>query len=90
MGTKKLNDYQKMQVRVVVADKLGFDTEDVVDISDLRNELGMDSLDSIELIMEFEKIFNCDITDADAEKVNTVSDIYKCLEKIMYSTNPTE
>ena len=39
----------------------------------------MDSLDAIEIIMEFEKVFNIDIPDAEAEKVNTVSDIYDCL-----------
>jgi len=78
---KILNDYQRKQVRVVVADKLGFDIEDVQDDSNLRGDLGMDSLDSIELIMEFEKVFNIDIPDSEAEKVNIVSDIYDCLVK---------
>ena len=76
---KQLNDYQKNQVKETLADKLGFDVEEIQDDSDLKNDLGTDSLDDIELIMEFEKIFNCQIPDAEAEKVVLVSDIYKCL-----------
>ncbi len=76
---KPLNDYQKKQVRLVLSDKLGFDLEDVVDEAELYNELGMDSLDAIELLMEFEEMFNVSIPDAEAEKVVKVSDIYDCL-----------
>jgi acyl carrier protein len=76
---KRLNDYQKQQVRETLADKLGFDLEEIQDDSNLKNDLGTDSLDDIELIMEFEKMFNCSIPDSLAENVDTVSDIYDCL-----------
>ena len=76
---KPLNDYQKRQVRLVLSDKLGIDLEDITEETHLKGDLGMDSLDAIEIIMEFEKVFNIDIPDAEAEKVNTVSDIYDCL-----------
>ena len=76
---KPLNDYQKKQVRLVLSDKLGFDLEDVVDEAELYNDLGMDSLDAIEIIMEFEEMFNIFIPDAEAEKVVKVSDIYDFL-----------
>ena len=76
---KPLNDYQKKQVRLVLADKLECDLENIQDKSNLLNDLCMDSLDAIEIMMEFEKIFNIDIPDAEAEKVVIVSDIYKML-----------
>ena len=76
---KPLNDYQKKQVRLVLADKLGFDLEDVVDEASLENDLGADSLDAIEIAMEFEKIFNIDIPDSEIEKIDKVSDIYAAL-----------
>jgi len=78
---KPLNDYQKKQVRLVLSDKLGLDLEDIVDEAELYNDLGMDMLDTIEIIMEFEKIFNIDIPDSEFEKVVKVSDIYNCLVK---------
>lgn len=76
---KPLNDYQKRQVRLILSDNLGFDLEDIAEETNLKNDLGMDSLDAIEIIMEFEKVFNINIPDAEAEKVNIVSDIYDCL-----------
>lgn len=76
---KPLNDYQKRQVRLVLSDKLGFDLEDIQESTNLTNDLGMDSLDSIEILMEFEKMFNIDISDSEAEKVRTILDIYNCL-----------
>lgn len=76
---KPLNDYQKKQVRLELAGKLGFDLEDIKDESMLKYDLGMDSLDAIELLMEFEKMFNIDIPDSEAEKVVIVSDIYDIL-----------
>lgn len=76
---KSLNESQKQQVKEVLADKLGFDIEEIQDDSSLKNDLGTDSLDDIELIMEFEKLFDCSIPDAEAEKVEIVSDIYDCL-----------
>jgi len=78
---KPLNDYQKKQVRLVLSDILGFDLEDIVDEAELYNDLGMDMLDTIEIIIEFEKIFNIDIPDSEFEKVVKVSDIYNCLVK---------
>lgn len=78
---KKLNERQKRLVKEVLSDKIGVDFSEIKDDSELTCDLGMDSLDAIELIMEFEAIFNISISDDDAEEVNKVSDIYECLEK---------
>ncbi len=76
---KPLNEYQKKQVRLVLSKKLFFDLEDITDETNLVDNLGMDSLDAIEIIMAFEEMFNISIPDAEAEKVVKVSDIYDCL-----------
>lgn len=78
---KKLNERQKRLVKEVLSDKLGVDFSEIKDDSELTCDLGMDSLDAIELIIEFEAIFNIRISDDNAEEVNKVSDIYECLEK---------
>ena len=54
--------------------KLGVDAADVVPAASLTNDLGADSLDTVELIMEFEKEFEISIPDEDAEKITTVGD----------------
>jgi len=76
---KPLNDYQKKQVRLVLSNILGFDLEDIVDEVELYNDLGMDMLDTLEIIMELEKIFNIDIPDSEVEKMIKVLDIYNLL-----------
>lgn len=77
---KPLNDYQKRNVKLVLSDKLGVDLKDISDNSKLNDDLGMDSLDAIELLMEFEKMYNIAIPDSEAEKVVKVSDIYVMLQ----------
>ena len=77
---KPLNNYQKRNVKLVLSDKLGVDLKDISDNSKLNDDLGMDSLDAIELLMEFEQMYNIAIPDSEAEKVVKVSDIYVMLQ----------
>ena len=58
----------------IIVDKLGVDTSEVTLESNFTNDLGADSLDTVELIMEFEKEFNIAIPDDQAEKIATVGD----------------
>ncbi len=58
---------------------LGVDESEVTDNANLQNDLGMDSLDAVELIMEFEKQYNISISDYDAEKISSVKDIVNYL-----------
>ncbi len=74
-------EINKQKVRETIADKLGYDLEDIEDDTNLFQDLGMDSLDSIELIMEFEKMFECEILDSDAEEVVYVKDVFTLLDK---------
>ncbi len=62
------------KVKSIIVEKLGVDEADINDDASFTNDLGADSLDTVELIMEFEKEFDLTIPDEDAEKIATVGD----------------
>jgi acyl carrier protein len=62
------------KVKSIIVEKLGVDESDITDGASFTNDLGADSLDTVELIMEFEKEFDLTIPDEDAEKIATVGD----------------
>ncbi len=62
------------KVPAIIVDKLGVDENEVSIEASFTNDLGADSLDTVELIMEFEKEFNIAIPDEQAEKIATVGD----------------
>ncbi len=62
------------KVKEIIVDKLGVDESEVVPEASFTNDLGADSLDTVELIMEFEKEFDMSIPDDEAEKIATVGD----------------
>ena len=71
----------KEKVVSIIVDKLGVNPEDVVETASFTIDLGADSLDTVELIMEFEKEFNVTITDDKAEMISTVGDALKYIEE---------
>jgi acyl carrier protein len=68
------------RVKAIIVDKLGVDESEVTRDSSFTNDLGADSLDTVELIMEFEKEFNLAIPDDQAETIGTVGDAIKYVE----------
>lgn len=68
------------RVKAIIVDKLGVDESEVTLESSFTNDLGADSLDTVELIMEFEKEFNLAIPDDQAETIGTVGDAVKYVE----------
>jgi acyl carrier protein len=68
------------KVKEIVVNKLGVDQAQVTPEASFTNDLGADSLDTVELVMEFEKAFNLQIPDEDAEKISTVGDAIKYLK----------
>lgn len=62
------------KVKEIVMNKLGVEEVAVTPEASFTNDLGADSLDTVELVMEFEKAFNIQIPDEDAEKIGTVGD----------------
>jgi len=68
------------RVKAIIVDKLGVDENEVTPEASFTNDLGADSLDTVELIMEFEKEFNIAIPDDQAEKIGTVGDAIAYIE----------
>ena len=62
------------KVKEIIVSKLGVEDSQVTPAASFTNDLGADSLDTVELVMEFEKAFNLQIPDEDAEKIQTVGD----------------
>ena len=69
-----MSDDLGAKIRSIIVDKLGVDEDSITDESSFTNDLGADSLDTVELIMEFEKEFDLTIPDEDAENIGTVGD----------------
>lgn len=62
------------KVKEIIMNKLGVEASQVTPEASFTNDLGADSLDTVELVMEFEKAFSLQIPDEDAEKISTVGD----------------
>ena len=69
------------KVKAIIVEKLGVEESEVTREASFTNDLGADSLDTVELIMEFEKAFNITIPDDAAEEISTVGDAVKYIEE---------
>ena len=70
------------KIKAIIVDKLGVDEAEVTDSANFTNDLGADSLDTVELIMEFEKEFDIQIPDDKAENIATVEDAISFVEEV--------
>ena len=68
------------KVKKMVADHLGIEESKIADESNFIDDLGADSLDTVELVMAFEEEFGSEISDSEAEKILTVADAVKFIE----------
>jgi len=68
------------RVKKIIVEQLGVNAEEVTDDSSFMDDLGADSLDTVELVMALEEEFNADIPDEEAEKLKKVSDVVKYIE----------
>ena len=68
------------KVYAIIADKLGVEPSEITNEASFTNDLGADSLDTVELIMEFEKVFELQIPDEKAETIQTVGDAISYIE----------
>ena len=71
------------KVKAIIVDKLGVDESEVTNDASFTNDLGADSLDTVELIMELEKEFDIQIPDDEAEGIATVGDAISFVEKAL-------
>lgn len=69
------------KVKSIIAEQLGVKPEEVVPAASFIDDLGADSLDTVELVMAFEEEFSIEIPDEDAEKITTVGDAVKYIEE---------
>ena len=70
------------KVKAIIVDKLGVEESQVTPEASLTADLNADSLDTVELIMEFEKEFGISIPDEDTQNINTVNDVIEYIEKL--------
>ena len=71
------------QVKAIIVDKLGVEESEVTETANFTNDLGADSLDTVELLMEFERVFGIKIPDEETSTIATVKDaIDKVAEKL--------
>lgn len=82
LNVKIMSDISS-KVTAIIVDKLGVEESEITPEASFTNDLGADSLDTVELIMEFEKEFNIAIPDEQAEKISTVG------EAVSYITEHT-
>jgi len=69
------------KIKKIIVDHLGVDASKVSDEASFIDDLGADSLDTVELVMAFEEEFGAEISDSEAEKILTVGDAIKFIEK---------
>ncbi|MCW8858990.1 MAG: acyl carrier protein [Deltaproteobacteria bacterium] len=69
------------RVKQIVAEQLGVDEEQVTETASFMDDLGADSLDTVELVMALEEEFDIEISDEDAEKIQTVKDAIDYINK---------
>ena len=78
-------DYEEIvkKVKAIIVDKLGVEPTEVTETANFTNDLGADSLDTVELLMEFEKVFGIKIPDEETSTIATVKDaVDKVAEKL--------
>lgn len=69
------------EIREIVCEQLGVNVEEAEPASSFIDDLGADSLDTVELVMALEEKFNIEIPDEDAEKIQTIGDVIKYIER---------
>jgi len=76
----KLQDYQKDKIKEIISDLSGVIEESIKEETELKDGLGLDSLDVVEMFMKFEQEFDCNIPDEDYANVKTVGEVFTIVE----------
>lgn len=76
----KLSESQKQDINEMIADKLGIDVEKIGNESKLEDDLGVDSLDIVELVMKLEEMYDISIPDDDYNNKMTIQELYNIVE----------
>jgi acyl carrier protein len=70
------------KIKAIIVEQLGVDESEVTPEAHFIDDLGADSLDTVELVMALEEEFGIEISDEDAEKIQTVGDVAKFIDKL--------
>jgi acyl carrier protein len=76
----KLSESQKHEIKEMIAEKLGIDSQKILDDSKLQDGLGADSLDEVDIVMELERMFDISIPDDDYEYGMDIHKVYEIVE----------
>jgi acyl carrier protein len=77
---EKMADFEK--IKSIIVEQLGVEESEVTEDAHFIDDLGADSLDTVELVMALEEEFGVEISDEDAEKIQTVGDVKKFIDKL--------
>lgn len=78
---RKLEEAEQTEIKKIISDKSNIDLDKITEDSVLKDELGIDSLDIVEIVMDLEEMFNCSIPDEDYDNARTVKDLFKIVEQ---------
>lgn len=76
----------KSKIKEIIVDKIGVEAEQITDDANFETDLGMDSLDRVELMMEVEKEFKITIPDDEAEKASTLNDCVEIVDRAQHGS----
>lgn len=78
---RQLEEAEQTAIRKIISEKSNIDLEKITDDSVLEDELGIDSLDIVEIVIDLEEIFKCTIPDEDYDNLRTIKDLFKIVEQ---------
>jgi acyl carrier protein len=78
---RQLEELEKTAIKKIISDKTNIDLDKITEDSVLKDELGIDSLDIVEIVMDLEEMFKCTIPDEDYENARTIKDLFKIVEQ---------
>jgi acyl carrier protein len=76
----KMQDYHKEKIKEIISDSSGVQEEQITEEMELKDGLGLDSLDIVDIMMQFESEFDCNIPDEDYADVKTVGEVFTIVE----------
>ena len=78
---RRLEEAEQTAIRKIISEKSNVDLEKITDDSNMKDNLGIDSLDIVEIVIDLEEMFKCSIPDEDYDNARTIKDLFKIVEQ---------
>lgn len=78
---RQLEEVEQTEIKKIISDKSNIDLDKITEDSVLKDNLGIDSLDIVEIVIDLEEMFKCSIPDEDYDNARTVKDLFKIVEQ---------